>query len=181
MTISKLLIKTSLLLVIFLAGYFFFVLRPRLLLPNKIIKTEAGLNEHRSTLLQNRLALIELTRIDPDSGRFDFEKTNLVGTIQETNKRGLETLEGSSTIPEIDKELSSRYQGLLDETRRVYEEQGKLLERVFATDNYGAGVEVLHSDESIELLARQTNLVLEYDFWLEKVQLIRAEFVPLSQ
>lgn len=169
----KVLARTVLLLILFLASYYLLILRPQLTLPNKLLKAERQLSRHRSTLLQNRLALVELTRLDPDSAGFNLEKSSLVATVQETNKEGLEALTKPTAIPEVDKKLSGRYQELLSETRGIYEEQGEFLKRVFATDSYKEGVEILRSDGAISILTDQTNLILEFEYYLNRLKELR--------
>lgn len=161
--------KALLIFTLLLAGYYFFFLKPQLELPNKLTKTEKVLSEHHTTLLQNRLAFVELTKLNPDSAVFNLEKSNLVGTLQKTNEEGLKALENPTIPPEVDESLSERYIGLLSETKAVYEKQNELLEEVFATNSYEAGTKILKSDESISTLTDQTNLVLEFEFWLKKI------------
>lgn len=167
--------KTVFIFTLFLLGYYFFFLKPKLELSNKISRTENILSEQLSSLLQNRLSFVELTKLDPASASFDLEKSNLVGTLKSTNEKGLKVSQEVQDIPEIDKDLSKRYKALLSETKEVYEAQNALLEKVFSTGSYESGVELLKSDEAVEILTLQTNLVLEYDFWLRKIQQIRVE------
>jgi hypothetical protein len=169
------LVKTFVLLILLLAGYYFLFLGPKLAFPNKLLQTEERLAKHHSSLLQNRLSFVELTKLDPNSASFNLEKSSLVATVKETNEEGLNALKKQSELPKIDNDLNSRYESLLEETRSVYEDQERLLEKVFATDSYQAGVGILKSDESIKILTKQTNLILEYDFWLKKINEIQIQ------
>ena len=116
---------------------------------------------------------MELTKLDSNSPGFDLEKSNLVTIVKKTNEEGLKALSGQSELPKIDNDLNNRYKSLLEETKTVYEDQEKLLEKVFATDSYEEGIEILYSEEAIELLTRQTNLILEYDFLLSRLKKLR--------
>jgi|GEM_PF-7054935 len=156
-----------LIFLLLLASYYFFFLKPKIELPNRINKAQEILTNHHSTLLQNRLSFVELTKLDPEAGTFNLEKSSLIGTLQETSKEGLKTLENPTKLPEVNKELSERYNKLTSETRELYEKQDRLFEKVFATDSYEAGTELLRSDESIKILTTQTNLILEYKYWLD--------------
>jgi len=173
--------QTTLIFLFLLGSYYLFFLKPQLTLPNKLNSVEKTLSEHHTTLLQNRLGFFELTKLDPNSANFNIEKSNLVGTLQKTNKEGLEAIDKAQDIPNIDKELSKRYKELLSETRKVYETQNKLLEKVFATNSYEAGVKVLKSEEAVLLLTSQTNLLLEYNFWLERINKSRAQLTQQNQ
>jgi len=167
------LVKTFVFLILLLAGYYFLFLGPKLAFPSKLLQAEERLAQHHSNLLQNRLSFVELTRLDPNSTGFNLEKSNLVLIVKKTNEEGLNALEKQSELPKIDNDINSRYESLLGETRTVYEDQEKLLEKVFATDSYQEGVEILYSEEAIELLTRQTNLILEYDFLLSRLKQLR--------
>jgi hypothetical protein len=167
------LVKTFIFLILLLAGYYFLFLGPKLAFPSKLHQVEERLAEHHFNLLQNRLSFVELTKLDPNSTSFNLEKSNLVATVKKTSEEGLNALEKQSELPKIDNDLNNRYKSLLEETRAVYENQEKLLEEVFATDSYEAGVKILYSEEAIELLTRQTNLILEYDFLLSQLKELR--------
>ncbi len=168
------LVKTFVFLILFLTGYYFLFLGPKLAFPSKLLQVEERLAQHHFSLLQNRLSFVELTRLNPNSASFNLEKSNLVATVKKTSEEGLNALEKQSELPKIDNDLNSRYMSLLEETRMVYEDQEKFLEKVFATDSYQAGVEILKSDESIKLLTKQTNLILEYNFWLSRISRLRS-------
>jgi hypothetical protein len=167
------LVKTLIFFILLLVGYYFLFLGPKLAFPSKLLQAEERLAKHHFNLLQNRLSFVELTKLDTNSADFDLKKSNLVGTLQKTSKDGFKALENPPKLPEVNKELSDRYQELLNETRKIYEDQERLLEKVFATDSYKAGVEILKSDESIKLLTRQTNLILEFEYWLSQLKELR--------
>lgn len=145
--IVKLLLKISLFLALFLAIFYLFFLKPRLALEKK-------LTQEYFLFVQNRLAFVELTRLDPKSPNFEIEKSSLVSTLKNTNKKGLE--------------IASR-----KEEKEIYERQNNILEKVFATKSYEEGVAILKSNEAIELLTDQTNLILELEFQLEKLKVKR--------
>lgn len=164
-----LLVKITIFVSLLFTSYYLFVLKPGLEFPNKLLSAEKSLFLHHNNLLQNRLSYVELTRLEPNSANFSLEKSSLVSTFQKTNQEGIELVSREDRIPEIDKELDKRFPTLLSETKTIYEDQNKLLEKVFATGSYEEGVTILKSEESINLLTRQTNLILEYEFWLDKM------------
>lgn len=145
------LIRTIILLTLLLTGYYFVVLRPQ---PNN-----SALAIHHATLLQNRLYLVELTRLDETSPNFDPDRTNLVGLLRETNRAGLEQIQSDTSTNNAD---------LLNESSEVYNKQTILLDKVFETKSYEEGVEILTSTESAELLTEQTNLILKLEFLLQR-------------
>ncbi len=145
MRFVNILVKTLILVAAISGIYYFFFLKPS-------IKAQKELAQNHANLVQNRLAYVELTRLDPKSASFDIEKSNLVAKLKETNKKGLE--DSSTSLA----------------TRQIYERQNKLLEKVFATKSYQEGVSVLKSQEAVSLLTDQTNLILEMEFQLEKLK-----------
>jgi len=118
----------------------------------KLISAKTQIQKNRANLVQNRISYIELTRLDPNSGNFDFEKSDLITQIKKTNKDGLD----DSTFPE--------------EAKEIYKKQNMLLEKVFATNSYAGGVAILKSQESLEMLKDQTNLIMEWEFQLQERQ-----------
>jgi len=161
------------LIFLFLGSCYLFFLKPKLESQNKLEKAKNILSEHHTNLLQNRLNFIELTKLNPNSGTFDLEILNLTGILKKTNEDGLKILEAQPQLPKVDKELSERYDNLLSETKAVYEKQKNLLEKAFATNSYKAGVEILKSDESISILTDQTNLILEFEYYLTLLKELR--------
>ena len=167
--VLKLGVKILILLGLFLIGYYFLILGPRLAMSEKAAQLEKKISQHYFNLLQNRLTFVELTRLDPDSAAFNLEKSNLVGTLEKTKKEGLELVKKENNIPKVDNKLSNEFPLLLTDTENFYKEQEELLKKVFETKSYEKGVEILKTDDAIKLLTKQTNLILKYQYWLEKV------------
>ncbi len=174
---TKFFLKIFVFVLLLFGSYYLFILKPRLELPNKLLKAEKTISEHSSTLIQNRLSFVELTRLDPNSANFSIEKSNVISKLKETNKEGLGLIQKQGSIPEINEELTKRFFILLSETKKIYEEQENLLERVFETKTYEEGVEILKSDQAVGLLTRHTNLILEYKFWLNFINGKQEELV----
>ena len=126
-------IKVVAILALISVGYYFFYLKPH--------QNEVKLASiHYSNLVQNRTAYINLAKLDPSDPSFEFQKSNLVGIIKETNAKGLENPINS-------------------EEKRILEAQSVILEKVFATKSYEEGVAILRSEESVQLLADEANLI----------------------
>lgn len=174
---AKFFLKILVFVLLLFGSYYLFILKPSLELPNKLLKAEKTISEHSSTLTQNRLSFVELTRLDPNSANFSIEKSNVISKLKETNKEGLDLIQKQGSIPEIDEELTKRFSILLSETKKIYEEQENLLERVFETKTYEEGVEILKSDQAVGLLTRHTNLILEYKFWLNFINNKQEELI----
>ncbi len=168
--------KILILLTLFLIGYYFFILGPRLAIPEKAAQLEKEIGQHYFNLLQNRLAFVELTRLNPGSAAFNLEKSSLVETIQKTNQEGQEALKKAGELPKVNQEFSEKFPELIEKTKQVYQKQNQLLERVFKTNSYEAGIEIIKSDESVELLTQETNLILEYQYWLAKIDDLRNKY-----
>ena len=130
----KVFVKTLIILVIISAGYYFF---------SKIeAQKQKDLSTHYANLVKNKLAYVNLAKLNPKSPSFDTEKSNLIGIIQETNKIGLE-------------------KPLNDREKVIFTKQNIILDKVFATKSYEEGVTVLKSTESVTNLTDQTKLIEE--------------------
>ena len=125
--------KVLIILAATLLGYYFIYL-----LPHQGRVSEAS--AHYSNLIENRTAYVNLAKLDSKNPSFDIQKSNLVGIIKETNRKGLE------------KPINA-------EEKRIFEKQNEILTKVFATNSYEEGVAILKSDESIKLLSDQANLI----------------------
>lgn len=126
-------LKVVIILAVISVGYYFGYLKP-----HQVKVKEASV--HYSNLVQNRSAYIALAKLDPNSPEFDNQKTNLIGIIKETNTKGIK-------------------EPLNNTEKEILERQNAILDKVFATDSYAAGVAILKSEESVKLLLDETNLI----------------------
>lgn len=133
-------------LAIFLLGYYFFFLKPQAEVAAKI-KT---FSKYHSNLVQNRLAYIELTKLNPKDPNAQFQKNGLLSKINETQKEGLS----------------------FDDSKihQIYERQTKIIEELKTQKTFKEGVTLLKGLESVSNLADQTNLILELEFQLERLK-----------
>jgi len=147
--------------------YFFAIIKPRIEHRRLVNQAKLILTIQKESLVQNKLLYVELAKSDSNSANFVNDKSDLVGNINKSTIEGLNNLSKYPQIPDINTELVKEYPKILIETRRIYEEQEKLLNKVFATKSFEEGVKILKSDEAVDLLTKQTNLILEYQFWIE--------------
>lgn len=129
----KFVLKVVLILAVISAGYYFAYLSPHQ------IKIKLA-SEHYSNLVQNRTAYVSLAKLDSSSPDFDIQRSNLIGIIRETNKKGLND-------------------PINNEEKLLLEKQNDILSRVFATSSYEEGVVILKSEESVQLLKEQAELI----------------------
>lgn len=134
MKLVSILIKTLIFLAVLSIGYYLFGLQAK--------SKEVELSKRYFNLVQNRTVYVGLTKLNPKDINFDWNKSNLVGILRETNKNGLE-------IAKSDKE------------KEIYIRQKSLLDKVFATKSYEEGVAILKSKDSVTLLTDQTKLIEE--------------------
>ena len=280
-------VKVVVLLLVLFGGYYIFFLAPKLALPNAYIRMQEMFAEHRANLVQNRIALVELARLSPNSADFFNKETELLRQLQETNTNGIKSLEGNQKLPYVagapnelldflNNDLSAALPPLLLKERQILEEQqpiiasltnlnlitenllrynaaddlgtrdlslekkeaatraktakegiGKISENLNAFEQRSNEIELLQSeiqktqnildtfilqlgkgntqrasglqkeliqqfavlkekalsaqfalirsDVSVKLLTRQTNLILEYEFWLKKISIYQAK------
>ncbi len=112
---------------------------------------EKNVSIHYANMVKNKLAYVNLAKLDSKSPGFDTEKTNLVGIIKETNKDGLE------------KPLDNK-------EKEIFTRQNTILNKVFATKSYEDGVVILKSQESVANLADQTKLIREMASQIAKLK-----------
>jgi hypothetical protein len=111
----------------------------------EVFEAEKSLMIQHSNLLQNRIALIQFAKTDPSSER----AYQIFELIKQSNKKGLEDLE---EMPQ------EEYSSLFERTNQYYQEQR---ETTFPPEK-----SVL-----VQLLTKQTNLILEYQFLIRKLTL----------
>lgn len=251
-------VKVIILLIVFFAGYYIFFLAPKLALPNAYLKAQEIFEEHKANLVQNRIAIVELARLTPNSADLFNKEAELLGQLQQTNENGIKSLEKNQKLPRVagapsefidflNNDLPAAVSPLLLKERQILEEQQVLIASLInlnsitsnlllynATEDLGvkeasaarakaakegikkiaeklntfeqksketellqkeiqktqnifstkeliqqfttlregalsAQFALIRSDASVKLLTRQTNLILEYDFWLKQI------------
>jgi hypothetical protein len=174
-----LLIKIIFLLFLFLFFYYVLFLNADSKFSDTLIESEKYLNKQKNYLSQSRIALVEMIKMDPDSKNFVLDKRNSLKTIKEINEKALEEadnkfdLQNTTSFPNeysdfINKELKTELNNLSEKNKNFLLEQKDFLSELEAV-NFPDQTEFLKSDRSIKFLTDQTNLILEYDFLLEKV------------
>lgn len=154
---------------ILFSSYFFFYLKPKRQLANNIIQAEKILTIHKNTLTQNRIAYVGLTQLDPSSPIFTSEASNLIATLEKTQKDGLEQTGSKTTIPKTNIISYEVLTDILKKTEDVYKVQEDILKELKSTKSYKDGLVVLKSQKSVNALSVQTNLILEYEYWISKL------------
>ena len=130
----------------------------------------AELSELRWNLVQNRLAFVGLTKFDPTSPSAIGEKEVLLKNVEESIKAGLEKTDNIRTRRMIDPILTRKWSELIRMHREIYSGQRGILENLYKQQTFTDGMKVLQSEESVKLLTDQTNLILEYEFWEDRVR-----------
>jgi len=268
-------LKVIIFLLVLFGGYYIFFLAPKLALPNAYLETQKIFTEHKTNLVQNRVILIELAQLTENSDNLFNKETKLLQQLQETNEKGIGSLEKNQKIPHIsgasnkflnflNNDLSNAFLSLLLKERQILEEQQDLIfslvkfnsitadllrynseqdlgkfnltmqkeEITLRVKNAKIGVKkiaenlntfeqemkeitllqkelqktqnivntkelirqfktlkekvlfvqfaLIRSDASIKLLTRQTNLILEYEFWLKQISIYQAKLSTLK-
>ncbi|MCH8244730.1 hypothetical protein IIB97_02495, partial [Patescibacteria group bacterium] len=123
------LIKIIVLLVILFAGYYILFLAPRLALPNAYLEAQKIFAEHRTNLVENRVALVELARLSVDSADLFNKEIGLLGKLQETNKVGIQSLEKNQKLPRVAglSEFTNALPQLFEKELQILKEQQGLI------------------------------------------------------
>jgi len=134
-------------LIIFAAttlGYYVFYIRPKMRIPSKIVQIEKTISIQYQLLLTNRVSLVSLTRLDPNSIMLITDKEKLTNEISESREEALKSLR-NAIMPDLDtslpnesikflKELDSRTKELLKNNEEILTRQEEVLSSLSSTD-----------------------------------------------
>lgn len=133
----KWLLLTLLTAGVLLAGYYFLILKPRLALPKALLESQQILGEFHEVLLQNRIALTELTRLDPSTSDFFDEKQRSLTRLNETNQAALKLANNPPPLPKKTtnelNDLKKAYPSLTQQTKTLLELQQSLIKKLNLT------------------------------------------------
>lgn len=172
MNYSRLLAWTVVFLSFLFSFYYLFFLSPRLVLIGQIDKTQSYLKSTNLYLLQNRISLTELARLDNNSGDFNGSAAYLIRTIKETNSRGLESLKSQHSLSNLkdagvsDKSINK----LSDSAKSFFSDQERFVNDLLKEEDFSKKLSLLKSKRSVSLLTREGNLILEYNLWIDKLE-----------
>lgn len=128
----------------------------------KLDKTQSYLKSIHLYLLQNRLSLTELARLNEKSKDFNGNSTYLILTVKETNNKALESLRKK---PNFDKSIDE----LFSRTELFLKNQQQLINDLQKEESFPKKMSLLKSKHSIALLTDEGNLILAYNFWIDKL------------
>lgn len=160
------------------ALYYLFFLGPSLRYSKELAALESALAAENFNLVQNRLALINLARIEPESpGAYEqvmsnfenLKSTRQIG-IANTAKPSPADQRGGREIAEI----AGKIPELSGRAGAVYERQDQLIAGIsdwlnLEEKRFSVLKQIIGSDENLANLTAQTNLIREYDYWLKKI------------
>lgn len=161
---------TLILLLVLVAGYYFIHLKPQIADMRNAREASKILAEYEHILVQNRLALVELTRVDPNLPGASLQAAGLISKIEGTIDSASDILANPYELSFVkNDELSARYPQIIEEVKNNLQGQKTLIEELKGAQSYSEGIEVLTSNTTISLITRLTNLILEIQFWEESL------------
>ncbi len=146
-------LKTLLLLGIVLLFYFIFIFIPT----SKRTSQKNNLTKAYFNLVQNRTALVNLAKLDPNSPTLNEDKSQSLSMLDETIKTGLENL------PKLESNVQEEY-------KRIFEEQKSVLSALKQKKSFEEGISLLKSDKVIRLLTDEANLILKLQSEIKKLR-----------
>ncbi len=167
--IGVIFLQILILSLVLFASYYLFILKPKAEYRKNISETSKILSLYKNVLTQNRLAYIALTKLNPDSANVNAEKSTALERLKIAQEDISEYTAIYNSISDIDNELSSRFPKIVSEVQNIVSRQKEILDKVYTTGSYEEGREILVSEESVELLTDETNLILEIEWWRERV------------
>lgn len=156
-------IKVIIFSAVLFAGYYFLFLAPSLSLPKAFLEAQNQFASHRSLLLENRVALVGLTKLNPASANFNNEKNNLLQTLITTNENALVSLEKTPSMPHIsgapseflaflNNDLNDALPPLLEKERSILQEQQTLINDLIALDSAISNIFIYNASQDIGAL-----------------------------
>lgn len=155
----------------FLGAFYFFSLKPKLVLPKQLLETEKIIATTYLNLLQNRLGIVGLATLDPNTSNLGNEKDFLLSQAIKTNKEGLKNLQSPPFVRKLEKDSGISLQSLFEENKRVLEGQKALLEQLKSLDSANsnlfkykplldlASLDLADPDEREQVLTRTKNAI----------------------
>src|SRR3989338_8200567 len=130
---------------ILLGGYYLLFLGPSLALPRAYLQAQELFSKHRAALVQNRVVLVDLARLDISSSNFYDKKTSLFSTLQKTNEEELRAIDNESDISRmtgapntliafLNNDMRDALPPLLEKARDVLTRQQALIQLFLETD-----------------------------------------------
>lgn len=130
--ITPFLFKIIVVFAIISLTYLVFVVYPK-------IKEVKLANLNYQNLVQNRVAYVELIKLNPEDPSYQSQKIDLIAKIKETNEKGLK---------------SER-----QDVKEIMQTQKEILNDLFKAKTYEEGIKILKSEKSVKMLTNQTNLL----------------------
>jgi len=176
-TNKKILTSFTLKLVLFslflFGGYYVFFLAPKLALPNAYLQAQKIFAEHRTNLVQNRVALVELARLSLNSATFSNKETELLQKLRETNEKGIQFLEEDQKLPSVsgapnefldflNNDLTHAFLLLSEKEHQIFKEQQDLLDDLTNLNSVTANLLKYNATQDIgtlDLLSQKQEIV----------------------
>lgn len=126
-------LKTFFIFVLLVSGYYLFFIRPSQAKALSEIETRKILATQHATLLQNRIATMQLTKLNPVSARYSLARDRIYTIVDETYNKGYEDI--SAELPNgAPVDLKNDYPQMQEEYKSILTEQLAFIEEQRAID-----------------------------------------------
>lgn len=132
-------------MVLLFGSYYFLFLKPRFALPKALKETSTLIVNYHAVLLENRLPISELSKLDPLSGQFNFERATLIKELNESNLQATNLFNDSAELPSVVglpvseigfyQELKSTVSQLNNQSMNMLSDQKKIIDQLILLDN----------------------------------------------
>ncbi|MDP2693188.1 MAG: hypothetical protein Q8O88_06175 [bacterium] len=180
---SILTLKTLIVTAILLFGYYWLFLRPELIIWEKVQKNEQILIVQKNYLSQSRIIMVELIKSDVNDYYYPTHLKKTLELLSQINntalKKSKETISydpvlslGRKNIRAYNRNILSGIYKITEENKVFLSKQKEMLSNLQLL-NFDQQKEFLHTNQVVPLLTEQTNLTLEYDYWLNQITVLK--------
>ena len=172
-------LKTVLAAFVLFFGYYWLFLRPDVLLWKNVKQNEEVLVIQKNYLSQSRIILVELIKADVNNPYYPTYLKSTLEILAKINNSAREktakeiTYEpilslGRKHIRAYNRNILSGIQNIAEKNKIFLKEQKEFLDSL-QSKNYYEQKDFLVGNKAVVFLTKQTNLILEYDYWLKKI------------
>lgn len=125
-------ISALLLFIALLIGYYSLVIVPSRAVPSTLKQTQNILSKQQAELLQIRVSIVQLAKLNPSSARYRYAKERIYTNIEESTQKGRALIETPlpeppQIHPEVFDSISEMYPQMTNEAKEIFDEHDSIV------------------------------------------------------